>query len=321
MLVWADVRAGEGIMNMRNAVLLTVCAVVLLACGKADMGNFKPGVADACHAQPGFIRNTGLGTQVAIDTQQRGYTGIRLLNVQTGKTWQHPSWDDAGHVGPFVRDRDGNIYVTPTPDVSLAENPPALQNRIYRIDTQSGEMALWLELPWAAAPSPANPFGVMGLFYDCDTNSLYASSLAGSKPEQALGRVYRIDVGSKQVVAQLDNTDAIGVGVFNGAEQKRLYLGSARSSDVYSVALDAKGDFAGDVRHEFALATLPHGNTTSVRKFEFGQDRQGQYLMQAKELEFGFRLLAENNLNKRIYSFRYRPADDGWQFVASLPEY
>lgn len=295
-------------------------ALLLSACGKPDMGNFKPGVADACHAMPAFIGNTGLGRQVAIDTQQRGYTGIRLLNVQTGKAWQHPSWDDAGHVGAFVRDRDGHIYLAATPEVSLAENPPELQNRIYRIDAQTGEMALWMELPAVALPSQANPFGTMGLFYDCDTNSLYASSLAGSEPKQALGRIYRIDVASKQVASQLDNTDAIGVGVFNGAEYKRLYLGSARSSDVYSVALDAKGNFTSDVRHEFSLANLPDGNTTSVRKFDFGQDKQGQYLMQVKEVEFGFRLMAENNLHKRMYVFRYDPAGDKWLFVNSIPE-
>jgi hypothetical protein len=257
---------------------------------------------------------------VAIDTQQRGYTGLRLLNPQTRKTWQHPTWDDAGHVGAFTRDKDGNIYVAPTPEVSLADNPPALQNRIYRIDAKSGEMALWLELPAVALPSPANPFGTMGLFYDCDTSSLYASSLAGSEPRQAHGRIYRIEVASQQVKAQLEATDAIGVAVFNGVQHKRLYFGSARSSDVYSVALDAKGNFTADVRHETALATLPDGNSTSVRKIQFGQDRQGQFLMQLKETEFGFRLLAENNPRKRTYNFVYQADKDQWQFMNTVPE-
>ena len=304
----------------KNYLALGITAVILGACGKPDMGNFKPGLADACRAMPAFIAQTGLGNQVAIDTQQRGYTGIRLVQPQSGAAWQHPSWDDAGHVGAFARDKDGNIYVAPTPEVSLGENPPALQNRIYRIDAQTGEMALWLELPAFAPPSQTNPFGVMGLFYDCDTHSLYASSLAGSTPTQANGRIYRIDVASKSVVAQLASTDAIGVGVFNGAEHKWLYFGAARSSDVFSVALDAKGDFTPDVRHEFALATLPDGNTTSVRKFNFAQDRQGQYLLQLKETEFGFRLMAESNPHKRTYRFAYQAAQDTWQFLGTQDE-
>lgn len=304
---------------MRKLLVMAAAACLLSACGKPDAGNFKPGVADGCRAMPAFIANTGMGTQVAIDTQQQGYMGLRLVQPQTGKAWQHPTWDDAGHVGAFARDREGNIYVAPTPEVSLAENPPALQNRIYRIDAHSGEMALWLELPAVEPPSAANPFGVMGLFYDCDTDSLYASSLAGSTPKQANGRIYRIAVASKQVVGQLEQTDAIGVGVFNGAQQKRLYFGAARSSDAYSVGLDAKGDFTTDVRHEFALATLPDGNTTSVRKFEFAE-RQGQSVMQVKELEFGFRLLAENNPHRRMYRFSYQAGQDAWQFMGNQAE-
>ena len=307
-------------MTNKGKALVVGLAVLLASCGKADMGNFKPGVANACQAMPAFISKTGIGAQVAIDTQQRGYTGLRLLNVQSGQAWQHPSWDDAGHVGAFTRDRAGNIYVAPTPDVSLAENPPALQNRIYKIDAQTGEMALWLELPAVAPPSQSNPFGTMGLFYDCDTSSLYASSLAGSEPRQAHGRIYRIDVASGQVKAQLEATDAIGVGVFNGAEHKRLYFGSARSSDVYSVALDASGDFTQEVRYELALATLPDGNSTSVRKLVFAQDKQGQFVMQLKETEFGFRLLAENNPHKRAYHFSYQPTTDQWQFTGTQPD-
>ncbi len=307
-------------MKINWVIWLIVPGLLLTACGKPDMGKFTPGVANACRAMPAFIRSTGLAGSVAIDTQQQGYTGIRLVQTQTGQTWQHPTWDDAGHVGAFDRDHDGNIYVAPTPEVSLSENPPALQNRIYRIDAHTGEMALWMELPAAAPPSQSNPFGVMGLFYDCDTNSLYASSLAGSTPQQANGRIYRIDVATKTVVAQLDGVDAIGVGVFNGAERKRLYFGSARSSDVYSVVLDAKGDFTSDSRHEFALATLPDGNTTCVRKFSFAQRGVGQYLMQAKESEFGFRLMAENNPHKRMYLFGYDAGSDGWQFKGAVPE-
>jgi hypothetical protein len=307
-------------MTNKRKMLIGGLALLLVSCGEPNMGNFKPGVADACRAMPAFIAKTGMGAQVAIDTQQQGYTGLRLLQPQTGKAWQHPSWDDAGHVGAFARDKVGNIYVAPTPEVSLAENPPALQNRIYKIDAQTGEMALWLELPAVALPSPSNPFGVMGLFYDCDTDSLYASSLAGSTPKQANGRIYRIAVANKQVVSQLEQTDAIGVGVFNGVKHKRLYFGSARSSDAFSVALDAKGDFTADVRHEFALASLPDGNSTSVRKFSFGAGQGGQYVMQVKELEFGFRLLAENNPHRRVYRFSYEPGQDSWQFAGAFPE-
>lgn len=303
---------------MQKLVLGLSC-LLLTACSKSDMGSFTPGLVDNCRAMPAFIKNTGLGTQVAIDTQQQGYVGVRLVQLQTGKTWQHPTWDEAGHVGATTRDRQGNIYILPTPEVSLAENPPSLQNRIYRIDSQTGEMLVWLELPQAAQPSAANPFGTMGLFYDCDTNSLYVSSLAGSTPQQAQGRLYQIDVATKKVMDQIEQVDAIGVGVFNGVSHKRLYFGSARSSDVYSLPLDAQGRFINQPRHEFTLATLPNGNTTSVRRFVFSK-LASSYTLQVKEVEFGFRLLAENNLNRRSYSFNYQVDSDTWQFSSSQLE-
>ncbi|HPY42537.1 MAG TPA: hypothetical protein PLM98_18570, partial [Thiolinea sp.] len=196
------------------------------------------------------------------------------------------------------------------------ENPPELQNRIYRVDSQTGLMKLWLELPQAAKPSAANPFGTMGLFYDCDTNSLYVSSVAGSTAQQVQGRIYQIDVATAKVLDQLEQVDAIGVGVFNGVPHKRLYFGSARSSDVYSLPLDAQGHFVNQPRHDFALATLPNGNTTSVRRFVFAK-AGNSYSLQVKELEFGFRLLAENNLKRRYYQFNYAAEQDAWRFQST----
>lgn len=298
---------------------LSLACVLLTACSEPEMGKFTPGLVETCRAMPAFIKNTSLGTQVAIDTQQQGYVGLRLVQPQTGKTWQHPTWDDAGHLGATARDRQGHIYIVPTPEVSLLENPPALQNRIYRVDSQTGEMKVWLELPQAAQPSAANPFGAMGLFYDCDTDSLYVSSVAGSTPQQAQGRLYQIDVATKKVVDQVEQVDAIGVAVFNGVPYKRLYFGLARSSDVYSLPLDAQGHFINQPRHEFALATLPNGNTTSVRRFIFTKVGSS-YALQVKELEFGFRLLAENNLKRRSYNFSYQADKDAWQFSSSQLE-
>jgi hypothetical protein len=42
--------------------------------------------------------------------------------------------------------------------------------------------------------------------------------------------------------------------------------------------------------------------------------------MQAKELEFGFRLPAENNPYKRVFRFSYQVGDDTWQFVGAALE-
>lgn len=306
---------------MKLITLLFMALFLLTGCGEQDMGQFRVGLTDSCRAQASFVVNTGLSQPVALDSRQRGYKGLRLVSMRTQKTWQHPSWDDLGHIGAFARDRQGHIYVVAVPNVSLsAELMAGLPNKLYRIDAVTGEMAFFMDLPAVAAPSTSNPFGIMGLFYDCDTDSLYVSSVAGSSSTAVNGRIYQVDVAGKKVVAQLAQTDALGIAVFNGPTHKRLYLGSARTPDIYSVALDATGGFSRDVRHEFSLSELPGGNTSNARKITIQRDKQGTFLMKIKEQEFGFRLLAENNNNRRIYQFSFVQSQDQWAFQNAVPE-
>lgn len=65
-------------------------------------------------------------------------------NNGQGSLYQHPSWDDAGYLGAWTYDRDGNIYAAPVPLVSLVENPPDQQNQVYRVDSDSQAMAEWV---------------------------------------------------------------------------------------------------------------------------------------------------------------------------------
>ncbi|MGV6810480.1 MAG: hypothetical protein ACWA5U_11470 [bacterium] len=301
-------------------------------------GQFPMGVTDQCRTLPTFIQQTGLGSHVAIDSRQEGFTGLRLINAQ-GKTWQHPSWDDAGHVGAFERDQHGHIYVAPAPDVSLKDNPPELQNRLYRVNAQTGEMQLFMALPAEHLPSVSNPFAVMGMAFDCQTGSLYVSSIAGSSPTTIRGQILQINVADKTIRSTLNAVDAIGIGTFNDREQKRLYYGEARSSNIYSVPLTAQGQLMPQKRYEFSLATLKGGNTTSARKIRFQQKRadpnQPLYWMIIKEMEFGFRLPAENNPFKQRYIFAYQPTHQAsdhtgdtlsskpssiWQFLGTKQE-
>ncbi|PID48889.1 MAG: hypothetical protein CR991_09635 [Proteobacteria bacterium] len=305
---------------LQYGLIIAFSLYALVACqAQSEAEKFRPGLTDRCVTLPAFMAQTGLKMPIAIDSRQQAYMGLRLVESTSGETWQHPSWDDAGHVGAFVRDRHGHIYVAATPEVSLTHNPPELQNRIYRIDTKTGVMRLWLDLP-GEKPSAAHPLGVMGLAYDCDTDSLYVSSIAGSNGSETKGRIYRIAVASGEIMSTLPETDVIGLGVFNDVCYKRLYLGAARSPDVYSVVLDHEGNFTRQLRHEFSLAALPEGNVTNAKKFSFRQAQDRQYVMQVKEVNFGFRLMAENNPYKRVYNFIYQASDDAWSFRGTTPE-
>jgi len=275
---------------------------------------FKIGNVNDCRKVPGFIKSLKM-RQPAIDSKQQDHLGGLLIRdiTNTSNTWMHQSWGLSGFIGGFDRDSKGNIYVAPMPYVSLTKNPPILQNQIYIIDNKTAQMSLLLKLPNAEKANNKNPFGVMGMFYDCDTNSLYVSSIAGSKPQGENGVIYQIDLKSNQVVSSFAHVDAIGVGVFNTLKTKRLYLGSARNPYVYSVALNEKGHFVGDKRFELSLAELKGGNTTIVKKFIF-KKLKNKFQMSLKEMEFGFRLMAENNLSLKQYHFQYSLSKDQWLF-------
>ncbi len=276
---------------------------------------FKLGLVNECRKIPRFITQLNM-QQPAIDSKQQSHAGgILIRDVATNRTWQHPSWQQSGYLAGFDRDKKGNLYVAPLPYVSLTDNPPQKQNQIYKIDANSAQMELFLKMPSGEIPDNKNPFGTMGLFYDCDTNSLYVSSLAGSKPRAEKGVIYQIDLASKKVVSQLAQTDAIGIGVFNTLKGKKLYFGSARSPHVYSVLLDENGHFIGKKHYEFSLSTIQGGDSTVVKKMIFSKQK-GKFVMTLKETEFGFRLLAENNLNRKKYHFHYSLAADKWTFFA-----
>lgn len=256
-----------------------------------------------------------MSPQAALATTFTNVKGLAIFDPLgdngQGSLYQHETWDDAGFLGPFITDRRGHIYVAPAPLVSVVDNPPELQNRIYRVDSDSQEMTLYLELPWAQPPGGANPFGVVGLAYDCETESLYATSLAGSTAGQEVGRIFRIDLETGQVTSQLEAVDAMGVSAFRGVGGKRLYYSLARTPEVYSIALDAQGDLVGEPRPEFSYAVQTTGGRRTARRIRMA----GDDTMTLNLMDFNFSLQVASERREDVLTYRYAPADDNWSFV------
>jgi hypothetical protein len=320
----------------RRAWLAVLLLVVLIVIGGAAVAVWQSGRApaalptpvptvtptpgpiggvDGCRAGPRFQNGLNLSKQAALATSLTNVKGLAILDPAgsngQGSIYQHETWDDAGFLGPFITDRHGDIYTAPTPLVSLVDNPPELQNRIYRVDSDSQVMAKFLELPSAQPSSGANPFGVVGLAYDCETESLYATSLAGSTAGQEAGRIFHIDLKTQQVLDQLEGVDAIGVGVFNGAGGKRLYFGTARTPAVRSIALDAQGNFVGEPRDEFSFARQVVGGRRTVRRIRFLPSGE----MTLNAMDFNYSLQVASKRQEDVLTYRYDPATDRWTFV------
>lgn len=236
---------------------------------------------------------------------------------RTGSThyYQHPSWSAAGYLGPIVSDENGNLYVAPVPHISVLDNPASDQTRIYRVDTNTGVMNIMMTLPATAPPSAENPFGVLGLTYDCETHTLYATSVAGSTREKQVGRLFHIDPNTRAILSEFDNVDALGVGVFKGSTGKRLYFGATRQPEVHSLALDAKGDFSGGPRVDFSIGAVARDANDKARRITFASSNE----MNIIGVQFDYNLIAPSLHVTTFYTFGYDPNTDTWKFKSLSP--
>ena len=299
-------------------LLIAGAAAIYFYKNSAPKKTNKPiGAVVGCQQIPPFVRGLGFGNQVALSTSDRLLQGLIL--VEGERKYQHTSWKTAGSLAPLQRDANGNVYAAPAPWIDTLENKPDEQNKIYKVDGQTQEMKPFVELPKIKLATAENPFGVLGLTFDCDTNSLYAATVAGSTRKEMNGGLYQIDVKSGKVISSKEGVDAIGLGVFNSAKGKRLYYGLARNSEIWSVDLNDDGSFTKDSRLEFSFGDLGTRGDDKARRINFAQNAQGLEMI-VFGIEFGFNLIAPTEKQETIYRFRYDAAKDAWNYQAEQPK-
>lgn len=298
---------------MALAVCLVLGSAYFFYEKSAEQTKNRPlGGVTACQQVPPFVRALGFGNKAVFSTSDRRIQGLILM--EGPRIYQHPTWKLAGSLAPITRDSQGNTFVGPAPWIDVLENKPEEQNKVYRIDRQTQVMAEFCDLPKAVAPSSQNPYGVLGLSFDCETSSLYVSSIAGSTRNEVRGRLFQLSTDGK-ILSQLETTDAIGLAVFNTAKGKRLYFGQARNSEIWSVALDGQGKFAGDARKEFSLENLGPRGDDKARRINFAQQE-----MTVFGIEFSFNLIAPTERPQTAYRFRYNAAQDAWSYIEEPPQ-
>ncbi len=301
--------------DMAEATAPTVAPTV--ASGHSRPNDAPPGIVDYCRRSPKFRDSEGFSTRSVLSTTERGVKGAIMIEIdangQVTRNYQHPSWDDAGFLGHVVLDRGGNLYTFPAPYVSLIDNPPELQNIIYHIDSATAEMTRFYTVTAPALPTPENPFGIMGLVYDCDTESLYAASVAGSTRAETLGQIVRIDLDSRAVRFRYEGVDAFGLGIYitpstdAALTGKRLYYGLARAPEIYSIGMDEVGDLLDDVRLEI---TLPDP-TLKARRLIFARDGK----LEIRSRAFDFNLIATSERAETVYYYTFDQTTQRWQPV------
>ena len=267
---------------------------------------------EGCKKMPAFAEKLGFDlTKSAFSTSEKTRTGIVFTDLASGKIYQHPSWTKAGHLGPIAINERGDVFSAPIPVINLIDNKPEDQNKIYKIDAQSGEMNLFTELPKAAKPTGENPFGTLGMAYDCDTKTLYISTVFGSDLKNERGRIYAVNTENRRIIDSLTNVDAMGLGIAFENGERTFFYGTTRLSNVYSLKLDASGKFLNKPKLCCSLEGLGPRGDDRARKIRFTP--KGEMTIQA--VEFYYNLIAPTEKQETIYYYRYDVVKKIWLFA------
>ena len=311
-------RTGRGRTRIGRLVL---AAIVVLVAGAAALALLRPWAAppspvalapaptDGCRKTPAFTGNPALGLGggllLATDQEQKGL--VLVATAGGGKSYQHPTWDDAGYLGAIAYDGDGNIYAAPTPRQSLVDNPLAGATTLWRVDGTSGAMEPFVTLPGAA--TERNPFGVLGLTYACAINAIYAATVIGSTPMTAHGGVVAIGRDGQIRGVALADTDVMGVLVVRVGAGYELYAGLARSPQIVAVPLNEQGVATGPARPLIDLTTAGAAPSERARKLRIVADE-----LVAELVPFNFSLQGSASAQAQIRraTWRYDQAAVAW---------
>jgi outer membrane protein assembly factor BamB len=300
-------------------LLFAICLLpsVFLSC-KEEVVDYQ---TNDCKAQAPFIKKLGYDpSRSVLSTSEARKMGLFLIQYNSNgdtsnggrKLYQHPSWKSAGWLGPIQLDPQGNTFVGPVPVINLIDNPPALQNNIYKVDAHSGEMKLFTALPLISKDSINNPYGILGFAYLCETNTLYVSTVQGSTRSKENGCVYALDATTGEIIDKLENLDALGMGISYMAGKRVLYVSSARNSEVMEITLNDKGKFAKKLQVALSINGLGPRGDDKVRRIKFDKTTG---TMKLHAIEFNYNLTAPTEKQESIYTYNWNDVDKKWTLV------
>lgn len=270
-----------------------------------------------CKHNPPFISKFGYKPSFSyLSTSDERTMGLVLIeSTQAGKVnapvykqMQHPSWTAGGWLAPILISSVGDIYTSPAPFINILNNPIINNNTIYKVDGNTGIMDIYYKLPNADSINTENPFGIIGMALLCETNTLYVSSLAGSKRHKENGHIYAIDLSKGKIIDQLNNIDAMGMGISYITGKRKLYFGTGRNSDVMEITLNNKGAFSGKPTLAFTLDNLGERGDDKVRKIR--PDDRGNLVVNA--MEFNYNLIPQREKQVNTYLFTWDEEQKKW---------
>jgi hypothetical protein len=296
-----------GTKNAAKANASSATAASRLSAAKSALSNTTLLPGDRCTGDPKFLEKIGFSKRALVDTTSTHRVGLLVTDVQQdgrpGRSTQHETWTQGGFLGRVQRDKEGNIYTYPAPNVTLAENPVEKANIVYRVESETGVMAPFVELPKAAPATEQNPFGLLALALDCEQNALYAASVYGSTASTENGVIAKIDLATKAVTIVKKNIDALSLLVAFDGRGKRLYVGTARDNAVVSYSFNKDGSLAGDESIEIKLDEIQVAQDKRPRVLRV----DGRGRMYVRAIPFEYNLAARTTIPTTEMNFALQP--------------
>ena len=249
------------------------------------------GVQQTCARLPDFLKRLHIPQPVVIDLSQKQYKGIALhYGKNLDKTLHPVQWEQYAYLGTYATDKTGNIYIVPTPYISIDPATFNLQKNIYRLDTHTGKLGLWMHFD-DVRPSAANPYGLSAIAYDCDDGTLWAAAIDESDYQKQKGAIYHIDTKHKEVLQKLEGVDALSLSLLRDAQGKYLLLGSARDNALYAYPVKNQKI----INEPIKLLELPNANE-HIRKIKVTQANT----LALQSIPFSYTLIAQTAKKNRI---------------------
>ena len=256
----------------------------------------------SCVKPPRFLKRYGVRTAVMIDLSQRNAKGVSLLFGKNFRKYLHSKeWERYDYFGTYTLDRDGNLYLVPMPFVSIEKHTFEYQKNLYKIDTNSGKLDVFMSFDDVNA-TEANPYGLSAIAYDCKYDRFYISAIDESTYNETKGVIYVVDRKSKKILQKLEGFDALSLSILEDDKKHRYLLaGSAKDDALYSYDIISDGLNTKKVK----LLEVPTA-TQHIRKIRI----KSKDMIELETIEFSYSLVAssdEHGKYREHYKALYNP--------------
>ena len=278
--------AGYVVVNKKHAK----SAAVVQNMRSDTIGTF--GVQKVCARPPQFLRKLNILEPVVIDLSQKTYTGIAFHYWKDFSKVLHPKiWEQYGHYSTYTIDTEGNIFLVPSPYISIHPTTFNLQKNIYKLDTETGKMSIFMHFD-EVSPSAQNPYGINAITYDCDNKALWMAAIDKSNYQSEKGRIYAIDKKHKEISSQINGIDALSLQTIKTSQGKFLLVGSARDNGLYAYDITMHKK----TYKRMKLLELP-SSTEHIRKIKIKADNT----LELQSISFSYTLIAQSTKKGRTF--------------------